>query len=158
MNREIVFKSSARKIITMLIISAAFTAAGVDISTANPVIGWSCVVLSGFACLILIVMLFPKGLYLRLTPNEIEYCSPMKRIRIKWADVVSIRIGSIRSSYFVSVTYAPRELKNKWYQDTKDLEIGNYLDGSLEEILEALNTSREIYNDLQNNNMVKVIP
>lgn len=70
-----VFSASKKKAFLLLLISIAFVAAGVWMSSENPVMGWTTVAFFGLGIPASGFLLLPGKVYLKLDPDGFEMSS-----------------------------------------------------------------------------------
>ena len=70
-----------------------------------PLIAWPMVVICCLGIYASLIMLMPRGMYLRLDHEGFEMCSMGRKHSTRWKDVESFNIRSIRGAKFISITY-----------------------------------------------------
>jgi len=119
MQKELVYPASRARALLLLAGCAAFVAVGFLISKQNLLVGWLSIVFFGLGIPIAILMLFSRGMYLRLTADGFEMASLFNKTVIRWGDVDGFRIGRVRSVKMIAIIYRPD------YKDQKMLRRVN---------------------------------
>jgi hypothetical protein len=104
-NQELIYYASRTKALLLLIGSIAFVAIGWWMKEEEPLIGWLCVVFFGLGIPATLIMLLPGVMYLRLDPDGIEICTIGGKNKIRWQDVESFKIVSIRGAKMIAINY-----------------------------------------------------
>lgn len=104
-NPERYFYASRTKALLLLVGSIAFVTIGWLMKEQKPFIGWLCVVFFGLGIPVTLIMLLPGVIYLRLDQDGIEMSSIGRKNKIRWQDVESFKIGSIRGAKLIAINY-----------------------------------------------------
>ncbi len=107
-NDELIFYASRSKAVLLLLGSIAFVAMGWWMKEQKPIIGWLCVAFFGLGIPASIIMFMPGVMYLRLDKSGFEMSSIGRKNKIKWRDVQSFRIDSVRGTKMIAINYSPR--------------------------------------------------
>jgi len=105
---ELVFYASRFKATSLLLGSVAFVALGWWMKEQHPLIGWLCVAFFSLGVPSALIMFLPGAMWLRLDPDGFERKSMGRRNKIRWKDVQSFKIGSIRGAKMIVINYRPQ--------------------------------------------------
>jgi hypothetical protein len=115
MNRdELVFSASRFKASLLLLGSILFVVLGWWMKEQKPLIGWLCVVFFSLGVPAALTMFLPGVMSLRLDPEGLEMKSLGRTNTIRWSDVQSFRIGSIRGAKMIAIQYRPQYAEQKF--------------------------------------------
>lgn len=106
-NQELVFYASRTKAVLLLLGSIAFVAIGWWMKEQKPLIGWLCVLFFSLGVPAALVMFLPGVMYLRLDHDGFEMSSIGRKNKIRWQDVESFKIASIRGAKMIAINYRP---------------------------------------------------
>jgi hypothetical protein len=105
-NQELIYYASRTKALLLLIGSIALVAMGWWMKEEKPLTGWLWVVFFGLCSIpVTLIMLLPGVMYLRLDPDGIEICSIGRKHKIRWQDVESFKIVSIRGAKMIAINF-----------------------------------------------------
>jgi hypothetical protein len=110
-----VFPASKKKAFVLLLISLAFVAIGVWMSSENPVMGWFIAAFFGLGILASGFMFLPGKVYLKLDSEGFEMGTGLKKSRTSWKDVDGFDLGAIKGAKMIAVFY------NEAYEQQKTL-------------------------------------
>jgi len=105
--------TSRRKMLWLLVGSAAFVAGGVFAVPESPAAAWGAIVFFGLGVVVAVVNLLPGGSYLELEQRGFTTCSLFRKSFLRWHDIAEFypfSVGGPRE--MVAVRFAPgyREL------------------------------------------------
>ena len=149
MNNIITFKASRKKAILILIGSLCFVALGVFTPLEKPWVGWLCAAFFSLGVPASFLMLLPNAMYLRLDEEGFEMGSPFGKQKIKWDDVSSFSIGSVRGAKMIAITFSQQYKQQKFGRAVSaslsgmEGAIANSYDASLDEVLMSLKKWKE---------------
>lgn len=84
------------RLLGLLLMSLAFTAAGVWMIREGRGSGWFCAVFFGVCCVVFFAQLFPGSSYLTVSKDGIEFASLFRSTSIRWQDISEIGTYTIR--------------------------------------------------------------
>jgi hypothetical protein len=97
--------ASRKKAALLLLGSLAFVALGVWLRAVNPWIGWLSILFFGLGIPASLFMMFSDRIYLLLDPQGFEMGSPIKTVRVAWADVEGFSMTAVQGARMIAIHY-----------------------------------------------------
>ena len=103
---SLIFRSSRRKLVGMLVGSAVFVVAGIFIVGAQQRIGWLATVFFGLCVAVFAIQLPPNSTYLRVGPEGFTACTLFRAHSCRWSDVGVFKVGRVGTKEMVVFSFS----------------------------------------------------
>ncbi len=151
MENEIIFKSSPKKAIMILLFSIALVAMSIWIVREKPIIGWIFAIFFGLGIPSALLMMNPNTTYLKLNQDGFEIVAMWRHSKFSWNDVEPFHIVKIRGNKMISFNFTPQFTKMRAGRAVASALTG--MEGAIadhyktppEDLVKILNEWRERY-------------
>lgn len=100
------FYAGKTKAALLFLGSIAFVALGAWIRAKTPWVGWACILFFGLGIPASLVMAISNKAYLRLDAQGLEIGSPVKTIRIGWAEIDGFEMVSLKGAKMIAIHHS----------------------------------------------------